>query len=265
MKPGVPFKKHIHDATKWIVISSSILGILLQLKFYQPFILAYFLSTLIISSLATKIEKKSFSFPLIYLGIPWILLVIIFFNISFNENYILFFIPFQILTFGGLIFYFAGYLFEFFWGFKKGFLMKKWRDLPKDTVDSYYKEIKLGVIFLPFFHLISALTYLSRKDMLFAFEQAGIGLLFFVLLIWFFTNKNSIKNEPKKIVASIFFINLIMFSFDLILSEMLYLVNDNFWPIAFYFPFIILIQSINVFVNPKPKNKLFKAKTDGKA
>lgn len=262
MKTGIIFKGKIRDSIKVLEIFFIVIGgiyelgffkPLLELKYFEPLFLAYIFSILIILLFAGKLEKKIDYSPLICIGIPFIIIVIILPYIISNEDYLMFFIPFQILTYGGLILLFSGYLFEYIWDIKKGFLMKKWNNLPKENLDLRYKEARISIFFLAFLHLLLSLGSLFLKDIIFALEQGGIFFLFFVLCGWFYTNKNSIRVEPKKIAASIFFISLIIVTFDIILTQILYLTKDNTWYMSAYFVLLISISSINICINPEKK------------
>lgn len=259
MKTGILFKGKIRDSIKVLEIFFIVIGFiygigffkpLFELRFFKPLFLAYIVSILIILLFAGKIEKKIDYFPLIGIGIPFIIIVIVLFYIISNEDYVMFFIPFQILTFGGLILLFSGYLFEYLWGIKKGILMKKWNDLSREVLALRYKEAKFGIIFLTFNHLLLVSISMLNRDVLLAFEQGGISFLFLFLFLWFYKNENSIKNEPKKIASSVFFIILIITTFDSILSQILYLTNNTYWFIGAYITLIISISMIMLFINP---------------
>lgn len=250
MRPGILFKKEIQDSIRWVTIVSSVLGVLLEIKYENLFILSFFLSTLLISAFGYRFEKKSF-FPLIFIGIPWVILVVTFFNITFTNEYILFFIPLQVLTLGGLIYYFCGYLFEYFWNLSNGFVMKRWNRLTAKELNYKYKEIKFGAILLPISHLFLTIKSLMVEKYIFAFEQAGIAFLFFVLFFYFLKYKKSIQKEAKKIAALTFFMFIIMITFDSILSQMLYLANNPFWITVFFSTIVIVIVMFRILINPK--------------
>lgn len=250
MKPGILFKNEIKNPLRWIIMSASFIGILLKLQFYNGFLVAYFLSTLLISMGGYKFEKK-ISFPFIFLGLPILLFVISVFNISFTEQHILFIIPLQIITLGGLIFYYGGYIFEFIWNLNKGFLRKKWNRLNDQLLKIRYKEARFGVIAVALLHVFLAIFSFIGKEYVFAFEQSGIGLLFVILLFWFIKNKKIIKKEAKKIAATDFFMLLIIIIFDSILAQILYLEGNPQWLwIAYGIPFMAF-SFILVFINPE--------------
>ena len=264
MEKGIAFKGKIQNSLKVFVIFTSIFGFiysngffkpLFELKYFEPLFSAYIFSIWIILFFAGKIEKKIDYFPLIGIGIPFIFILGILPNIISNEDYVMLFIPFQILTFGGLILLFSGNLFEYIWGLKDGFLMKKWINLPKENMDSLYNTAKINIFFIAFVHLLLTFHSLFLKNIIFAFEQFSVFFLFSVLCGWFYTDKNSIRVEPKKIAASLFFISLIIITFDTILTQIQYLRNDYNWYLSAYIVLLISIINTNYFINPE-KSKI---------
>lgn len=264
MKTGILFKGKMQDPIGWLKLFISVCTFLItvlsytgflkhlfELSFFKILFFIYISSFIIILLIASKIEKKIDYFALIGIGIPFIIIVIGIFYFISNEDFAMFIIPFQIVTFGVLIGFYSGHLFQYIWGIKKGFLMKKWNNLPKEIIESRYKEAKIIIYSLPFMHLLYALIYLFLHDILLFLEQAGIGVLFFIVSIWFYRNKNSIRDEPKKIAASFFYIILFIITFDSILAEILYLTKNNIWYMSVYFIVFISISSIQFFIYPE--------------